>query len=58
MAVSLWMATSIAPLMTNLGVAAGTTLPEGTSYMSMLTIYPWSWVWGFITSLFTGGFGG
>lgn len=57
MAVSLWMATSIAPLVTKLGVAAGTTLPEGTSLVSMLTIYPWGWVTAFIASLFTGGFG-
>jgi PTS system galactitol-specific IIC component len=56
MAVSLWMATSIAPLVTRLGVAAGTVLPEGTSAVSMLTIYPWGWVEAFITSLFTGGF--
>jgi len=57
-AVSLWMATTIAPLVTTLGVAAGATLPEGTQYISMLTIYPWGWVTAFITSLFTGGFGG
>jgi len=56
MAISLWMATSIAPLVTALGVAAGTALPEGTNAISMLTIYPWSWVEAFITSLFTGGF--
>jgi galactitol PTS system EIIC component len=57
MAISLWMATSIAPLVTHLGVAAGTKLPEGTQYMSMLTIYPWGWFTAFIASLFTGGFG-
>jgi PTS system galactitol-specific IIC component len=56
MAISLWMATSIAPLVTELGVAAGTALPEGTDAISMLTIYPWSWVEAFLTSLFTGGF--
>jgi len=58
MAISLWMATAIAPLVTTLGVAAGAALPEGTQYISMLTIYPWGWVTAFITSLFTGGFGG
>jgi PTS system galactitol-specific IIC component len=57
MAISLWMATSIAPLVTTLGVAAGTKIPEGTSLVSMLTIYPWGWVTAFIASLFTGGFG-
>lgn len=57
MAVSLWMATNIAPLVTRLGIAAGTALPEGTSLMSMLTIYPWSWLTAFITSLFSGGMG-
>jgi PTS system galactitol-specific IIC component len=57
MAISLWMATSIAPLVTHLGVAAGTKLPEGTQYMSMLTIYPWGWFTAFVSSLFTGGFG-
>jgi PTS system galactitol-specific IIC component len=56
MAFSLWMATSIAPLVTRLGVAAGTVLPEGTNLVSSLTIYPWGWVNAFITSLFTGGF--
>jgi PTS system galactitol-specific IIC component len=56
MAISLWMATSIAPLVTELGVAAGTVLPEGTDAISMLTVYPWGWVEAFITSLFTGGF--
>jgi len=58
MAISLWMATTIAPLVTALGTAAGATVPEGTQYISMLTIYPWGWVTAFITSLFTGGFGG
>lgn len=56
-AVSLWMATAVAPLVTQLGVAAGTQLPEGTQYVSMLTIYPWGWFTAFIASLFTGGFG-
>lgn len=55
MAVSLWMATSIAPLVTRLGIAAGASLPEGTNLMSMLTIYPWGWVTAFIASLFGGG---
>jgi PTS system galactitol-specific IIC component len=58
MAISLWMATTIAPLVTTLGVAAGASVPEGTEYISMLTIYPWGWVTAFIASLFTGGFGG
>ncbi len=57
MAISLWMATWIAPLVTQLGVASGTTLPEGTKYVSMLTIYPWGWFTTFIASLFTGGLG-
>jgi PTS system galactitol-specific IIC component len=56
MAVSLYMATAVAPLVTQLGVAAGTKLPEGTQYMSMLTIYPWGWFTSFVASLFTGGF--
>lgn len=57
MAISLWMATSIAPLVTTLGVQAGFALPEGTKYVSCLTIYPWSWLWAFIAALFKGGFG-
>ncbi len=55
-AVSLWMATSIAPLVTGLGIAAGAAIPEGVSEVSMLTIYPWAWVTSWIPSLFTGGF--
>jgi PTS system galactitol-specific IIC component len=55
MAVSLWMATSIAPLVTRLGVAAGAVLPEGSSLMSMLTIYPWGWFTSFLASLISGG---
>jgi PTS system galactitol-specific IIC component len=58
MAVSLYMATAVAPLVTQLGVAAGTALPEGTSQVSMLTIYPWGWFTSWIASLFTGGFAG
>lgn len=54
-AVSLWMATSIAPLVTRLSVAAGSTIPEGVSQVSMLTIYPWAWVTTKFASLFTGG---
>lgn len=57
-AISLYMATTIAPLVTELGVAAGAGVPEGTQYISMLTIYPWGWVSAFVTSLFTGGLGG
>ena len=57
MAISLWMATSIAPLVTTLGVQAGFAVPEGTEYVSCLTIYPWSWLWAFIAALFKGGFG-
>ena len=55
--VSLLMATSIAPLVTRLAVASGTTLPAGTNTVSMLTIYPWGWFTAFIASLFKGGFG-
>ncbi len=55
MALSLWMATNIAPLVTRLGVAAGTALPQGTRLMSMLTIYPWGWFTAFLTSFFAGG---
>jgi len=55
-AVSLWMATSIAPLVTELSLAAGSTIPEGVSEVSALTIYPWSWVTSWFASLFTGGF--
>jgi PTS system galactitol-specific IIC component len=55
MAISLWMATGIAPLVTRLGVAAGAALPSGSTYMSMLTIYPWTAVFSFIASLFSGG---
>lgn len=55
-AVSLLMATSIAPLVTRLGVAAGSTVPEGVDFVSMLTIYPWAWVTSWIGSLFSGGF--
>ena len=58
MAISLFMATAVAPLVTQLGVAAGTALPEGTSQVSMLTIYPWGWFTAWLASLFTGGFGG
>ena len=50
------MATNIAPLVTELGVAAGSALPEGVESMSMLTIYPWAYVTSWIGSLFTGGF--
>jgi PTS system galactitol-specific IIC component len=56
MAISLYMATAVAPLVTQLGVAAGTALPEGTAEISMLTIYPWGWFTSWIASLFTGGF--
>ncbi len=56
MAISLYMATAVAPLVTQLGVAAGTALPEGTTEISMLTIYPWGWFTSWIGSLFTGGF--
>jgi PTS system galactitol-specific IIC component len=55
-AVSLWMATSIAPLVTRLALAAGSSIPEGVSEVSMLTIYPWAWVTSWFASLFTGGF--
>jgi PTS system galactitol-specific IIC component len=55
MAVSLWMATNIAPLVTRLGVAGGTALPAGSNFMSMLTIYPWGWFTTFLASLFSGG---
>jgi len=55
-AVSLWMATSIAPLVTGLSLAAGSSIPEGVSEVSMLTIYPWAWVTSWFASLFTGGF--
>jgi len=55
-AVSLWMATTIAPLVTDLTIAAGSTIPEGVSEVSMLTIYPWAWVTSWFASLFTGGF--
>ena len=55
-AVSLWMATSIAPLMTELAVAAGTAIPEGAGNVSMLTVYPWGWVTAWFAALFTGGF--
>jgi PTS system galactitol-specific IIC component len=54
MAISLYMATWIAPLVTQLGVAAGTELPAGTDLVSMLTIYPWGWFTSWIASLFTG----
>ncbi len=56
MAISLWMATAVAPLVTPLAVASGTKLPEGTQYISMLTIYPWGWFTAWIASLFHGGF--
>ncbi len=55
-AVSLYMATTIAPLVTRLGVAAGATIPEGVSQVSMLTIYPWAWVTSWIGTLFGGVF--
>jgi PTS system galactitol-specific IIC component len=53
--VSMLMATSIAPLVTRLAVEAGTTIPEGVSQISMLTVYPWAWVTTWFSSLFTGG---
>lgn len=55
-AISLWMATSIAPLITELAVNAGSAIPEGVKEVSMLTIYPWSWATSWLASLFTGGF--
>lgn len=55
MAISLWMAINIAPLVTRLGIAAGATLPAGSDLMSMLTIYPWAWFTSFLAALFTGG---
>ena len=54
--VSLLMATSIAPLVTRLAIEAGSTIPEGVSEVSMLTVYPWAWVTSWFASLFTGGF--
>jgi PTS system galactitol-specific IIC component len=54
--VSLLMATSIAPLVTRLAIEAGSTIPEGVSEVSMLTVYPWAWVTSWFSSLFTGGF--
>jgi len=55
-AVSLLMATSIAPLVTRLAIDAGSAIPEGVEHVSMLTIYPWAWVTAWLSSLFTGGF--
>jgi len=54
-AISLWIATSMAPLMTRLGVAAGVALPAGSTLMADLVPYPWGWLTTFIASLFTGG---
>jgi len=55
-AISLWMATSIAPLLTRLTINAGSTIPEGVDYVSALTVYPWAWVTTWFSSLFNGGF--
>ena len=54
-AASLWMASSMAPLVTRLGAAAGAAIPDGASGVSMLTVYPWGWVTAWFASLFAGG---
>ncbi len=55
-AASMLMATSIAPLVTRLGIAAGSLPQAGASEVSMLTIYPWAWATTWIATLFRGGF--
>ena len=51
-ALSLWMATTIAPLLTEGAKLAGVQVPEGSSLVSNLTIYPWGWVLAMISKLF------
>jgi len=51
-AISLWMATSIAPLLTEGAKIAGVNLPEGTTVVSNLTVYPWGVVSAWIAKLF------
>jgi galactitol PTS system EIIC component len=55
-AVSLLIASSMAPLVTRLGIASGALSVEGAPQVSMLTIYPWAWVTSWFASLFKGGF--
>jgi len=51
-AFSLWMATSMAPLLTEGAKLAGVQLPETATTVSNLTIYPWGWVLATIAKLF------
>jgi len=51
-ALSLWMATSIAPILTESAKIAGIELPDVANQVSNLTIYPWGWVSAMIAKLF------
>ena len=51
-AFSLWMATSIAPLLTEGAKLAGVQVPKTATTVSNLTIYPWGWVFAMIAKLF------
>jgi len=50
-ALSLWMATNGAPIVTSLAIEAGVSVPAGVEYVSYLTIYPLGWLSGWIASL-------
>jgi len=53
-AISLWMASSIAPLLTELAVSRG-AISESAGQVSVLTLYPWAWVTTWLSSFLTGG---